>query len=77
MKIAIPKLTPVESSQIHSVGHKSGKLYVKFHKGSIYEYDGVKEEQYQAMLAAESTGKFFNSEIRANPKKHPFRKLTE
>ena len=39
-------------------------LYVTFRSGRVYRYDGVPFELYERLLAADSTGSFFNRRIR-------------
>lgn len=47
-------------------------LRVQFHDGSCYEYTGVPNALFQALLTAESKGTFFNRVLRA---KFPFTRL--
>lgn len=60
----IVELTPVESSNVAAVGHQDNTLYVEFKHGGLYRYFNVPAETYQAMLAADSVGKFLNAEIK-------------
>ena len=53
----------VESSVIGAVGH-SRVLEIQFESGRIYQYLDVPEAIYDAMLSAESKGKYFNANIR-------------
>jgi hypothetical protein len=39
-------------------------LEVLFHNGRVYRYLDVPPEEYDALIAAESVGKYFNQEIR-------------
>lgn len=68
------KLVDVESSNIKSVGYDPDTklLTVHFHSGRVYEYDGVPEEVYNRMVAAESIGKNFNANIKAQ---YPYKKV--
>ena len=74
------KLTPVESSQIHSIGHDpaTNTLAIQFKSktgaGSVYHYPNFTAAQYAEFLKAESVGKHFGAHIRSNPK-HPHTKL--
>lgn len=56
----------VESSVIASVAHdpQANVLEVEFRNGRLYEYFGVPHGEYEALLSAESVGKYFNEEIR-------------
>jgi hypothetical protein len=58
--------TAVESSNIKSVGYDAGTqtLEVEFNHGTLYRYAGVPTETYEAMMKAESAGKFFASNVR-------------
>ena len=70
-------LVPVESSQLAAVGHdaETNTLRVQFKSGATYDYSGVAAEKFEAMLAADSLGKFFGSEIKAKVDDHPFTKI--
>lgn len=56
--------TPVQSSNIHSVGYDNGVLEIQFHNGGIYQYFDVPAQVYEALLAADSKGGFFARGIR-------------
>jgi len=60
------KFEKVKSSYIQEVGYdtETKKLQVEFKNGSKWQYNEVPESAYVAMLLAESTGKFFASEIK-------------
>lgn len=64
------KRTPVDSSNIVSVGHEQ-TLEVEF-AGGVYRYDGVPADLHQQLMAAESKGQFFASAIKG---KYPFTKV--
>lgn len=57
---------PIDSSAIRSVAYDAAarRLAVTFQSGAVYEYDDVPEETYEAMMRAESKGRFFQDEIR-------------
>lgn len=57
-------MTPVESSNLKSVGYDGQNLFVEFGKGSIYVYYEVPLELYTELLKAESKGKYLNSNIK-------------
>lgn len=54
----------VNSSQVKKVALTEEGLVVTFAKGTEYLYKGVTDETYEAMLKAESVGKFLNSNIK-------------
>jgi hypothetical protein len=53
----------VESSVIGALGH-ARVLEIQFESGRIYQYIDVPEDIYNAMLASDSKGKYFNQHIR-------------
>lgn len=55
---------PVKSSNLKSVGFENGTLEVEFGNGSIWQYQGVPAEVYNAMLAADSVGSYFAKNVR-------------
>lgn len=59
---------PVQSTMARSVGYDCDRnlLQVEFQNGSVYQYQGVNEDTWNALQAAESTGAFFNHEIKGN-----------
>jgi KTSC domain len=61
-----PKMQPVDSSHIAQAGHDpvSKNLWIGFHNGDLYQYEGVPQGTYVSMLAAESAGRFFNRQIK-------------
>lgn len=65
------ELTPCESSQIEAFGYDSSTeiLAIRFPgrgatPGTVYHYAGVPADVFHQMVAAESKGKFFGSNIR-------------
>lgn len=52
------------SSQVSLIEYKDGNLEVLFLTGKKYRYHTVPKEIWQRALAAESIGKFLNSEIK-------------
>lgn len=57
---------PVSSSNLASVGYEEGVLEVAFKSGSVYQYSGVPEFVYKALMSAPSHGKYFAAYIRNN-----------
>jgi hypothetical protein len=60
------KPPPTPSSLIAGIGYSEEKeeLYVHFHKGGTYLYQGVPLPVYDAMLNAVSAGSFFLRNIK-------------
>lgn len=58
-------MIPVQSSMICAVGYdaKTRELEVVFNNGSVYRYQDVEKEDYEALLRAESKGRFMNERI--------------
>ena len=56
----------VESSNIERIGYhrKQQILRIIFHGGRAYDYPMVTEREYDALMAADSKGRFFNSRIK-------------
>jgi len=76
-------LTPIDSSQIHAIGHhpESNTLRIQFKNkdggaGSIYDYANFTAEHHQAFMAAESKGSHFGKHIKKN-EKHPFERISD
>lgn len=75
--------TPVQSSQIASIGHDPEKqiLHVEFcprkgeTQGQVYEYQNVPSNLHAELMKAESKGVFLNKRIVANRKAHPFKRV--
>ena len=55
---------PVESSALARVGYDRDVLEVEFVNGSVYQYVGVPVWFYEALMTAQSRGRFFNEHIR-------------
>jgi hypothetical protein len=75
-------LKPVESSQIHSIGHDaaSNTLAIRFKnsKGepsSVYHYDNFTAEDFAAFQGAESIGSHFGKHIKSATEKYPYRRV--
>lgn len=58
--------TPVSSSNLHSVGYDAATqtLEIAFQNGRIYQYFDVPIEVYNALMSAESHGRFFIHNIK-------------
>jgi len=56
----------VTSSTIESIGYdaKTQTLEIEFKKGSVYQYYGVPESEYAALMGAESHGSYFAHNIK-------------
>jgi len=61
-EIAERHLKAVTSSNINRVGYNpaSETLFVEFHGGRLYAYDGVPAKVYREFEAASSLGQFLN-----------------
>jgi hypothetical protein len=58
--------TPVVSTDLRSVGYdpNSQTLEVEFNAGSVYQYAGVPQSEYDGLMNADSKGRYFNANIR-------------
>lgn len=64
----------VESSNIDAVAWEDNKLFVRFHHGGVYRYDGVPYHVFPNMVNAPSVGKFFISEVKS---RYPYSRVEE
>ena len=55
--------TPVQSSNIISVGHDGTNLYVNYKSGT-YKYENVDKSVYESLISSESKGRFMNENIK-------------
>lgn len=58
--------TFTNSSQLQSGKYddNESKLYITFHTGKEYEYNGVTPDKWEGLISAESAGKYFNEHIK-------------
>jgi hypothetical protein len=56
----------VISSELRSVGYQKEALVleVEFQSGGIYQYFGVPDSAYAALMSATSKGRYFNAHIK-------------
>ncbi|MDP4280182.1 MAG: KTSC domain-containing protein [Dehalococcoides mccartyi] len=57
---------PVDSSNLASIGYDvaSFTLEVEFINGTIYQYSGVPENEYNGLMSASSKGSYLNQQIK-------------
>lgn len=55
---------PVRSSDLRSVGYLESILEIEFHSGGLYQYHGVPEHVYNALMSAPSKGRYFHRAVR-------------
>jgi hypothetical protein len=57
---------PVSSSNVATVGYdsKTQTLEIEFNNGGVYQYFDVSQEIYEALISADSVGKFLNANIK-------------
>ncbi|MES2488519.1 MAG: KTSC domain-containing protein [Pseudomonadota bacterium] len=62
--------TAVTSSNIKSVGYDAASetLEIEFGNGSVHQYEGVPQDEYEKLMASESVGKYFSASIRSKYK---------
>jgi KTSC domain len=58
----------VKSESVKSVAWDSetSVLEIRFHNGSLYQYEGVPRETYNLLFTAESIGRYVNELIKPN-----------
>ena len=80
-------MTPVQSSQIHSIGFDSetNTMHVRFlagrgeqrGPGALYQYTGVSAEDFAAFDKAESKGSYFGKVFKPAADRFPFNRVDE
>ncbi len=80
-------LHDVESSQISQLGYSPAtkRLAIRFKRhgknadqpGSLYHYENVSQEQYDAFTTAESLGTHFGKHFKSAVDAHPYTKIPE
>jgi hypothetical protein len=65
---------PVTSSNIREVGYDAASqtLEILFHSGAVYQYSGVPDSVYRALMEAASHGSYFHTSIRDT---YPYRRI--
>jgi len=66
MKMSVPEMIPVVSSNIQSIGYdeESETLYVQFLNGSLYEYKNVPLMEFEQLKNASSIGSYMHRNIK-------------
>ncbi|MCQ4288471.1 KTSC domain-containing protein [Pseudomonas stutzeri] len=69
------KRVAVSSRSLRSLGYDVDEqaLEVEFHNGSVYRYEEVPAEVVQALLEADSLGRYFNQVFK--PQHYRYRRL--
>jgi len=59
-------MLPVNSAMARAIGYSEEEqvLQIEFSSGSVYQYSDVEPEVWESLQDADSTGRFFNSEIK-------------
>ncbi|MEG3859924.1 KTSC domain-containing protein [Microcoleus sp. herbarium12] len=59
-------MMPVDSAMASAIGYNQEErvLQIEFSSGSVYQYSDVEPEIWESLQDADSTGRFFNSEIK-------------
>ena len=65
-RVNIMERVPVSSSNIRSIGYdpESMTLEVEFNTCAVYQYQGVAQGDYDALMSAGSIGSYFNANIK-------------
>ncbi|MFA6232455.1 MAG: KTSC domain-containing protein [Rhodanobacter sp.] len=58
--------TPVTSSDIRAIGYdeESQTLEIEFNSGSVYDYAGVPQSEYDGLMGADSKGRYFHANVK-------------
>ncbi|MGY8819399.1 MAG: KTSC domain-containing protein [Pseudomonadales bacterium] len=69
------KRAAVNSSSLRALGYDPDEqaLEVEFHNGSLYRYEQVSADVVQALLEADSLGRYFNQVFKAQ--QYPYRRI--
>lgn len=76
-------MTPVNSSQIHSIGHDAATntLAIRFKSrgepASLYHYSNVSVDDFAAFKGAESISSHFYKNIKPDTERYPFQRINE
>jgi hypothetical protein len=54
----------VTSSNIEALAHHDGTMYVRFHGGAVYEYEGVSQATFERVATAGSVGRAFHENVK-------------
>jgi hypothetical protein len=59
-------MMPVDSAMASAIGYneETQVLQIEFSSGSVYQYSDVEPDIWESLQEADSTGRFFNSEIK-------------
>lgn len=60
----MPNMIAVESSNIKEIGWENGTLWVRFKNGGTYTYAKVPKSVHDALMRAESKGKYFIAHVK-------------
>ena len=66
--VETPAMQPVNSSMAKAIGYDCDRqtLQIEFNNGSVYQYTEVEQETWESLQTTDSTGRFFNREIKGN-----------
>lgn len=61
-------MLPVNSSMASAIGYNEQQktLQIEFNSGSVYQYSNVEIETWERLQEADSTGRFYNKEIKGH-----------
>ncbi|AXH01201.1 KTSC domain-containing protein (plasmid) [Deinococcus wulumuqiensis] len=70
------KMIDANSAAFKAVGYDPATrtMRIHFHDAGIYEYSHVEQEDFDALMAAESKGTHLNQVMKNN---HPYREITD
>ncbi|MEU6172777.1 KTSC domain-containing protein [Streptantibioticus parmotrematis] len=62
--------TPVESSALRSVGYEKRVLEIEYVQGQVYDYLDVPRPVYDALMTAQSKGRYVNAQVKTHYRYH-------
>ena len=67
----------VISSNLRSVGYdeENSVLEIEFNNGHVYQFSNVEQSRYEALMAAQSHGTYFDRNIKKKPAIYPCVKI--
>ena len=72
------ELVPIQSSHLAYIGYDpdSMTMQIQFKNGSLYTYQNIEPETYNAMMGSGDPGKYFTDIIRPQRNRYVFTRVT-
>jgi hypothetical protein len=71
------ELVPIQSTNLRAIGYEPDTMLmqIQFSNGSLYSYQNVEPETYQALVTSPDPGKFFAEIIKPQRYKYVFTRV--